>query len=250
MLSKFITIATTNFEAEAEAMALLLRNEKIDAIVTDANAVMVNWFWAPAMGYIKVQVPSEQLAAAREVLRKHPRTHRSVDDGVTRCLACGAVMPEDADRCPACGWTFKLGADTDEPDAPPGPWRWDYTVPYEPDISAALEKLKQRVFDSGEYSAGDDEAETPAEAAELAGEQGTRSILDIEGISDKPAKGFVSPLKPGELAGYFGTEQPTREDVMKSDDFRADLERGQARYVALYENGRPTEILFAGCSFE
>ena len=38
--------------------------------------------------------------------------------------------------------------------------------------------------------------------------------------------------------------------VRESDDLWEDLERGQARYVILYEGDEPKRIFFAGYSFD
>jgi hypothetical protein len=32
---------------------------------------------------------------------------------------------------------------------------WDYFVPYEPSVEAALEKLRQKVFASGQFNGGE-----------------------------------------------------------------------------------------------
>lgn len=249
MSSDFVTIATCRFEPEAEATRLLLEHEGIETFVGDANAVMTDWLLGSALGYIKVQVPRDKAAAARDILNRHPRTYGG-DNAPAKCLACGAAWVGDADRCAVCGWTYKLGAGLDEPDAEPGPRRYEYIVPYEPDIQAALNKLRQRVFESSEYSGNEPDAATPQEAVDLAGAGGTRSILDITRLSNQPAIGCAAPLTPGELQGYFGTDKPTRDIVQQSEDFRADIAPGQARYVVLYDAGNPTEILFTGCSID
>ena len=60
----------------------------------------------------------------------------------------------------------------------------------------------------------------------------------------------AAPLSAEELERYFGTEQPTEVMVREADDLWEDLERGQARYVILYEGDEPKEIFFAGYSFD
>ena len=127
---------------------------------------------------------------------------------------------------------------------------YDYTVPYEPDVQAALDKLRRRVFASKEFNGAEFDPPTPEAAFELTDADGTRSILDITRISDEPDFCCAAPLSPEELERYFGTPKPTEAMVRESDDFWEDLERGMARYVILYEGDEPSGIYFAGYSFD
>jgi hypothetical protein len=127
---------------------------------------------------------------------------------------------------------------------------YDYTVPYEPDVQAALDKLRRRVFESKEFNRAELDPPTPEAALELSGADGTRSILDILRVSDRPDYFCAAPLSPEELERYFGTRKPTEAMMRESDDFWEDLERGMARYVILYEGDEPTGIYFAGYSFD
>ncbi|HKG12351.1 MAG TPA: hypothetical protein VKB12_03400 [Pyrinomonadaceae bacterium] len=53
------------------------------------------------------------------------------------------------------------------------------------------------------------------------------------------------------LLELFGTERPTREMVDESDElFELMGERGQGVYVVVYAGERPSEIFFAGYSFD
>jgi hypothetical protein len=131
-----------------------------------------------------------------------------------------------------------------------GAHAYQYTVPYEPDIQAALEKLRRRVFESKQFNGARFNPPTPEAAFELSGADGTRSILDISRISFRPDYCCAAPLTPSELEHYFGTAKPTEAMVRESADFWEDLERGMARYVILYEGDEPSEIYFAGYSFD
>src|SRR5262245_60329849 len=103
-----------------------------------------------------------------------------------------------------------------------------YFVEYQPDIDAALQDLRQREFEAGRYHPAqpflrfpirpDSPAPGPKhdsiyEAIEDAAEEGTRSILDIESVSDWPDPGVASPLSEQDLARHFGTQEPTKEMV-------------------------------------
>lgn len=125
-----------------------------------------------------------------------------------------------------------------------------YTVPYETDIQSALDKLRAQVFESGEFNGAAFNPATPEEALEMAAEDGTRSILDISRISETPDYCVTAPLSPAELHSYFGTEQPTRADIEKAMNFWEAIDRGQCRYVILYDEGEPKQIYFAGYSFD
>ncbi len=127
---------------------------------------------------------------------------------------------------------------------------YDYTVPYEPDIQGALDKLRKRVFDSGDYNGAEFNPATPEAALEMTDADGTRSILDIQRISEAPDFSCAAPFTSDELKRYFGTDKPTKAMLDQSPDFWEDLDRGMARYVILYESDKPTQIYFAGYSFD
>jgi hypothetical protein len=127
---------------------------------------------------------------------------------------------------------------------------YEYTVPYEPDIQAALDKLRKRVFESKEFNGAEFDPPTPEAAFELTEADGTRSILDISRISFRPEFCCAAPLLGSELERYFGTRKPTEAMVKGSSDFWEDIERGMARYVIIYDEEEPRKIYFAGYSFD
>lgn len=119
--------------------------------------------------------------------------------------------------------------------------------------------------------------ESIAAAVRAAGADGTRSILDITRLSLEPiseeaapedfeawiayALGTSFPLSAGALDQIFGTPKPTREEIEAvllweemregmADEFWDGIDRGSGRYVIVYEQGRPSEIFFAGYSFD
>jgi hypothetical protein len=143
---------------------------------------------------------------------------------------------------------------------------WFYFVEYEPDIDAALQKLRRREFKAGRYNPAVDfpefplTADSPApgaqhdsieEAIEDADADGTRSILDMERIAGEPDFNAVTPMPRETLLELFETDRPTREMIDESDElFELMDERGQGVYVIVYEGERPSEIFFAGYSFD
>lgn len=140
-----------------------------------------------------------------------------------------------------------------------------YVVQYRPDIDSTLQELRRREFRAGRYNpvipfpafplgpnppAPGARHATIAEAFEDADADGTRSILDLERVSDEPEYGAVTALGEEALRELFGTTRPTREVVERSDELWEDLERGQGIYVVLYKGEQPDEIFFAGYSYD
>jgi hypothetical protein len=59
---------------------------------------------------------------------------------------------------------------------------YDYWVSYEPDIQAALDKLRAQVFESGQFRGAEYAPATAEEALEMMDADGTGSILDISRV--------------------------------------------------------------------
>jgi hypothetical protein len=128
---------------------------------------------------------------------------------------------------------------------------YSYLVDYEEDVQSALNKLRRKVFESGEFATADLNPGTPEEALEMADEDGTASILDIMTVSDEPELCTASPFSKQELEEVYGTDQPTVAMLEDNfDDLWEEIERGMARYVIAYEEAKPSKIFFAGYSFD
>jgi hypothetical protein len=140
-----------------------------------------------------------------------------------------------------------------------------YTVKYKPDIEAALQELRQREFHAGRYNpvipfpnfplgpnppAPGARHKTMADAFDDADADGTRSILDLEHVSEEPELGYVSALPDDALRELYGTVHPTHKMVEDDDDLWEQLDRGQGVYIILYKDDQPDEIFFAGYSFD
>ena len=136
-----------------------------------------------------------------------------------------------------------------------GAHAWSYFIPFQEDIAAALESLRQREFEAGRYhKCYQGPALAPRsveEALERSGESGTRSILDMAGgLSDAPDFFCVCPLEASKLISLFGTDQPTHEMVEQNPDFYEDIERGHGVVIVVHSKGEPTELFFGGYSFD
>jgi hypothetical protein len=140
-----------------------------------------------------------------------------------------------------------------------------YFVKYQSDIDVALQELRAREFEAGRYNPVIPFLEFPIgpespapgnqhisidEPMEDADADGTRSILDLDHISDEPDFCTVTPVAPDELERLFGTDQPTRKMIEENGELFENIERGQGIYLIAYKNGHPDEIFFAGYSFD
>src|SRR5258708_7183292 len=119
---------------------------------------------------------------------------------------------------------------------------WDYFVPYEPDVQAALAKLREREFRAGRFRGSELRPATIEEAVANMEADGTASILDIDHVAEEPDFCAVAPLPVDELVRYFGTDKPTRAMIEVNLDFFEDIERGQGVYIVAYQGDRPAEI--------
>ena len=142
---------------------------------------------------------------------------------------------------------------------------WFYFVSYQADVNSALQALRQREFRAGRYNPVMPMPEFPVdagaagpgaghasieEAIEDADADGTRSILDMERVSDDPDYGSITAVSDEDLVDLFGTSRPTREMIESTDDLFEALERGQGVYIVAYRDDKPSEIFFAGYSFD
>ena len=148
------------------------------------------------------------------------------------------------------------------------PSEWSYFVPYEADISAALQRLREDVFARGDYATRESlilsqrywveplrfPVPKPTTIDELLEqeEDGTHSILDITRISTTPKRKAISPLPESVLADFGLSGMPSHEQIEDVYEFGS-LEKYVSKpwrgiYIIAYEDGKPSEIFFAGCS--
>ncbi len=154
---------------------------------------------------------------------------------------------------------------------------WWYFVDYQPDINKALQELRQREHQAGRYFPVDRLPKFPVnpnhvpgckhasinEAMKAADAAGTRSILDMERIGTQPDYGTVVPVEKARLIELFGTDKPKRAMIDSEDDdfdedasgdgveeLFEDIKRGRGIYIILYANEKPSEIFFAGISYD
>jgi hypothetical protein len=142
---------------------------------------------------------------------------------------------------------------------------WFYFVEYQPSLDAALQALRKREFEAGRYNPAVRFPEFPVtanspspgaqhssikQALDASDADGTRSVLDMEKVGQKPGYGVVAPLPAQRRIELFGTERPSRAMIEENMDFFSEIERGQGICIIVYENDRASEIFFAGYSFD
>ena len=127
---------------------------------------------------------------------------------------------------------------------------WNCFAKHDADHQRALDRVREEEFQAGRYRYAEENPSSIDEALEIADADGTASILDVSQIAAEPDFGCAAPFSAAELKQYFGSEHPSWADVLRTDDYWEDIERGQARYAVVYASGEPSEIYFAGYSFD
>lgn len=114
IMSRFVTIATFECTADAEAMKLLLEDEGFEVLLADENLVRMNWFLSAAVGGVKLQVPEAKAELAAQFVEKNRRRARrdeekaNLPDVVFECEECGKTVSFPGHRrggvetCPHC----------------------------------------------------------------------------------------------------------------------------------------------------
>jgi hypothetical protein len=127
---------------------------------------------------------------------------------------------------------------------------WSCFTGHDSNLQRALDRLRDEEFRAGRFRYAEENPTSIEEALEIADADGTASILDIERITAEPDFGCAAPFTPAELREYFGSERPSLADVERAMEYWDDMERGQARYAVVYAGGKPSEIYFAGYSYD
>lgn len=116
----------------------------------------------------------------------------------------------------------------------------------------SAEKLKKNLLKARSESSTQPQPKTIEKLLEVQAATGTHSILDIASVSSKPKFGSISPLDRSKLLELFGSDTPTHAQVEEAYESGCLEEltsrRWQGIYIAVYHDGKPKEIFFAGCS--
>lgn len=140
---------------------------------------------------------------------------------------------------------------------------WDYYVPYQADLEAALQDLRRQVFETEDYywDPWDDDLPDgvakprPESIEELwedenVQEEGTHSILDMHRVlrtHEEPDYFTVQPVSPTEALRAVSTDRLTRAHVVALKPLAS--RRWFGRCAVLHNAaGEPEEIYFWGFS--
>ncbi len=118
MAQDLVTVATFRHLADAEMARLFLEEEGIHVAASqNTDAVL-----GDVLGKVDLQVPGSEVERAMQLLRTleqegkkreeldwHPEAD---EEPPLNCLSCGKPMPDNAEQCPACGWSYGGRAET------------------------------------------------------------------------------------------------------------------------------------------
>ena len=111
MSQDYVTIERFDNVLHADLAQIRLEEAGIPVFLDNRTLVWADPLLSNAVGNIRVQVPAEYAERAKELIASIRQkiisalaTPKPLED--TGCLSCGAAMPDDADTCPACGWSF------------------------------------------------------------------------------------------------------------------------------------------------
>lgn len=141
---------------------------------------------------------------------------------------------------------------------------WDCFTEYQPDLSNALQHAREKALETKSYSCSCEDGDHASfeDAMECADADGTCSIIDIEDVSSHFLKGGRSDepgvayaLSPDHLTNFFGTDKPTKEAITGAPNLSLSkmfgmIGRGCAVHVTVFRDGQPSEIYFAGMSYD
>ncbi len=121
---------------------------------------------------------------------------------------------------------------------------------YQKSLAKALDMARRETFAAGKFLGAEKMPKSIAAAVEAVAEEGTGSLLDIMRVSKIPELCSVCTVSAKERKDFFGTEHPDGSEIADAMDFWESFDRGMARAVTLYEQGRPVKICFAGWTLD
>ena len=121
---------------------------------------------------------------------------------------------------------------------------------YQKSLAKALDMARRETFAAGKFLGAEKMPKSIAAAVEAVAEEGTGSLLDIMRVSKIPELCSVCSVSAKERKEFFGTEHPDGSEIAGAMAFWESFDRGMARAVTLYEQGRPVKICFAGWTLD
>ena len=121
---------------------------------------------------------------------------------------------------------------------------------YQKSLAKALDMARRETFAAGKFLRAEKKPVSIVAAMEEVAEEGTGSLLDIMRVSKIPELCSVCSVSAKERKDFFGTEHPDGSEIAGAMAFWESFDRGMARAVTLYEQGRPVKICFAGWTLD
>lgn len=123
---QLVTVGRYRDLAEAIVARSLLEAEEIEAWVQDENLVRLDWMYANAVGGIRLQVETRDVAAATEILAQLPASIPYAEGAEyvqPQCPQCGSpdisLLPMSPTwRCNGCGAHGQIVEDDEETPSP------------------------------------------------------------------------------------------------------------------------------------
>ena len=136
-----------------------------------------------------------------------------------------------------------------------GATAWKWFAPFGGDAESILDEARLAAFAARAYgkpyARGKPAVKTIEELVSAFPEDGTCSVIDVSEIGDAPGVACAGPFPPDVLKEALGTVKPTRAVVEERMSALYELlDRGWAAYVVCYAQGKPSEVLFLGYSFD
>jgi len=128
-----------------------------------------------------------------------------------------------------------------------GATEWYICTRWQRDPRKALEAAQREVLAQVQRRRG--KGITIDSLREEQAEEGTGTVLDVFDLSEDREPGFAAPAGAQALEEAFGTVKPSRELVDERwSGLAGSLDRGDAVYFEVFEDGAPSEWCFVGCT--
>jgi hypothetical protein len=115
---QLMVVRTFPFMAEAEAVMAFLEAGGLTVTLAGGKEASLDPLLGTPNASVALLVPQSQgeqafalleqwdAQQAKRAEEEMAEEEADEESAVTTCLSCGTAIPEDSDRCPACGWSY------------------------------------------------------------------------------------------------------------------------------------------------
>ena len=104
MQPQLVTVAAFNMPYQAHLAKSRLEAEGIPVFIRDEHLISINWFYSPALGGVKVQVPDVHLQEAQQILASTPDVALTDEEALSATpIEEPGPEPPGTMECPHCG---------------------------------------------------------------------------------------------------------------------------------------------------